>query len=233
VDPIVLPADPALDFPGGQMTVEAFVYVVPPPSGHAAERILSKYGHVGGDTRRGWEWIMLHDGRFQFRVNQAMPGPKGVQGDRTLNSRTPLRPKTWVHIATVFDRPNQRMRLYIDGKLEAERKILDAPIRCTPDQDLVLGRYGDGSVTSEFHGKLDELRLTAAALEFDAPPTKPYTGREPATVALYHFDDLPDGATMPNNASGSPLQSRMRVPASYHLDESMPSFGRALRMNVR
>ena len=76
------------------------------------------------------------------------------------------------------------MRLYIDGKLEAERKILDVPMRSTPDQDLVLGRYGDGRFPSEFYGKLDELRLTAAALEFDAPPAKPYTGREPDTVAL-------------------------------------------------
>jgi hypothetical protein len=215
------------------MTVEAFVYVVRPPFGHAWERILSKYNHVGGHSRRGWEWIVLSDGRFQFRVNQAEPGAKGVQGDRTLNSRNHLPSEQWVHIATVFDRPNQRMRLFVDGKLEVERKTLDAPIRCTPDQDLILGAYGDGSVTSEFHGKLDELRFTAAALEFGAPPAKPYTGREPDTVALYHFDQLVDGTTMPNGAAATPLQSRMSFPAGDRLGESTPGFGRALRMNVR
>jgi hypothetical protein len=215
------------------MTVEAFVYVVRPPCCHAWERILSKYNHVDGHSRRGWEWIVLSDGRLQFRVNQAEPGAKGVQGDRTLNSRKPLPSEQWVHIATVFDRRNRRMRLFVDGTLEAEGKIPDLPMRSTPDQDLVLGAYGDRSVSSEFYGKLDELRLTAAVLEFDAPPAKPYTGREPDTVALYHFDQLADGATMPNGAAATPLKARMSVPVGDHLGESMPGFGRALRMHVR
>ena len=228
VGPAVLVADPLLDFPGGEMTVEAFVYVAPPPAGYTWMRILSKYDHAADDTRRGWEWFLLRDGRLAFRLNQAKPGAQGAQGDRTLNSREPLPLRKWVHIATVFDRPNRRLRLYITGKLDTERPIPDVPLRRTPDQDLFLGRYG-GYGSHVFHGKLDELRLTAAALEFEAPPEKPYTGREPNTVALYHFDDLIDGATAPNATPDSRLRSRLRVPGDDSLSESMPGFGRALR----
>ena len=53
VEPVVVPADPSLDFPGGQMTVEAFVYVIRPASAHPGERILSKYNHLGGDNTQG------------------------------------------------------------------------------------------------------------------------------------------------------------------------------------
>jgi hypothetical protein len=229
VGPTVLGSDPLLDFPGGRMTVEAFVYAVPPPPGHTWMRILSKYNHKADGTRRGWEWNVLQDGRLQFRVNQALPGAEGMQGDRALNSTKPLPLKKWVHIATVFDRPTRRLRLYVDGKLESEREIPDAPMRRTPDQDLLLGRYGDGG-SRRFYGKLDELRLTAAALAFDAPPTEPYTGREPDTVALYHFDELIDGSTVPNAVPHSRLRSRLRVAGDDRLSESMPGFGSALNV---
>jgi hypothetical protein len=221
--PAVLPADPCLDFPGGRVTVEAFVYVEAP----VAARILSKYAHRGGDSRRGWEWNMLPDGRFRFRVNQ------GAYGERTLLSKEPLPRREWVHVATVFDRPNRRMRLYVDGELAVEREIPDAPIRATPDQALFLGRYG-GSDTALFRGRIDELRLTAAALEFEGPPRKPYSGRERSTLALYHFDELIDeGSVAPNAARKSKLRSPLRIPGEGCLGESLPGFGRALDLPAR
>ncbi|MBT4818977.1 MAG: hypothetical protein HON70_24930, partial [Lentisphaerae bacterium] len=101
------------------------------------------------------------------------------------------------------------------------------PLRPTPDQDLYLGRYG-GADMHPFYGKLDELRFSATAREFDGPPDKPYSGDDPETVALYHFDERDDDATTPNAVQGSPLQSRLRVPDDRPLSESRPGFGRAL-----
>ncbi|MBT5608583.1 MAG: hypothetical protein HN742_12945 [Lentisphaerae bacterium] len=225
--PAVLAADPALDFSEGRMTVEAFIYTFPPPRKKAWTRIMSRYDHSPDGAQRGWEWAVLPDGRFRFRLNQPAPGTNGAQGDQNVDSQEPLAESTWIHIATVFDRPNRRLRLYLDGVLAGERKIPDLPLRPTPDQDLYLGRYG-GADMHPFYGKLDELRFSATAREFDGPPDKPYSGDDPETVALYHFDERDDDATTPNAVQGSPLQSRLRVPDDRPLSESRPGFGRAL-----
>lgn len=229
VGPAVLTADPLLDVPDGRMTVEAFVYAYPPPRGSTWMRIMSKYDHPADGTKRGWEWAILPDGTFRFRVNQAKPGASGAQGDQVIDSPEPLPVETWVHIATVFDRPARRLRLYLDGALSGEREIPDLPMRPTPEQDLYLGRYG-GSDTHRFYGKLDELRISSAVREFRGAPTRPYVGDEPNTVALYHFDERADEVTTPNAVPDSLLRACMRIPGENRLTESMPEFGRALRI---
>lgn len=225
----ILGDDPLLDFPGGQMTVEAFVFASGAPDRHSAPRILSKYSHDQDNALRGWEWMLLGDGRFRFRVNQVEPGAAGKSGDRTLDSREPFPLRRWVHVATVFDGPNRRIRLYLDGQLAAGGSIPDWPLRRTEGQDLYLGRYGGGSM-QVFSGMLDELRLTAAALEFTAPPAAPYAGDEGKVVALYHFDSLVDGTTVLNEVGGGGVRTALRGLGDNLLGESMPGFGRALSL---
>jgi hypothetical protein len=226
--------DPALDFKGGEMTVEAFFK--PDAAGYKRwQRVLSKYNHENDNLERGWEWIVLPGGRFRFRLNlcgdaPALCGDAPAAGTEiTVELKAPLAAGEWTHVATVYDRPKREARLYLDGRLEASRPFPDLPLRSNPDQDLVLGRYA-GASTGYCQGLLDELRISTVAHTFDAAPRTPYTGLEPGTLALYHFDALVEGVTCVNSASGSVLRTALTRLETARLEEGMPGFGKALRL---
>src|SRR5690606_27586255 len=92
-----------------------------------------------------------------------------------------------LHVATVYDKENAELRLYLDGQVIAQRAITPLPIRINRDQELYLGRYG-GADAHRFPGMIDELRIVGEAIDFTGRPEKPYLGTEAHTVALYHFD---------------------------------------------
>jgi hypothetical protein len=218
--------DPALDFAGGAMTVEAFVK--PTASGNKDwQRILSKYDHENDHQARGWEWIILPGGRFRFRINLQSAGAWGAGQDVTVDTKAALPSNRWTHVATVYDRPTRELRLYLDGKEEAKRTIPDLPLRSNPDQDLVIGRYG-GSAVGYAEAMLDELRISAEARVFTEAPRAPYTGTEPGTLALFHFDALTDGATCANSVPRSALRAALTGLDASRLEESLPGFGNAL-----
>ncbi len=224
----VLMHDPALDFRQGEMTVEAFLK---PAAGGMKEwqRVLSKYDHENDHVARGWEWIILPGGRFRFRINLQASGKPGAGLDFAVDSKAVLPSNQWTHVATVYDRPKRELRLYVAGKLEARCSIPDMPLRSNPDQDLVLGRYG-GSAMSYAEGLIDELRISTVARSFTEAPRAPYTGAEPGTLALYHFDALTDGTTCANSVPRSALRAALTGLDGSRLEESLPGFGNALRM---
>jgi hypothetical protein len=220
--------DPALDFAGGEMTVEAFVK--PTASGNKDwQRILSKYDHESDHQARGWEWIILPGGRFRFRINLYASGDPAHGHEVALDTTAALPVGKWTHLATVYDRPNREVRIYVDGKLDVRRAIPDKPLRSNPEQDLVIGRYG-GSAVGYAEAMLDELRISAAARTFTAAPSAPYTGTEPGTLALYPFDALTDGATCANSVPHSVLRVALTGLDASRIEESMPGFGNALRL---
>lgn len=217
--------DDALNFPGGQMTVEAFVNPSRlPETQYQTFRILSKYAHIGNDVYRGWEWILDHQGRVSFRVNQAPPG-----NEYTVQTSASIPTNRWTHLATVYDGARGEIRLYVNGQLDTRRPITHFPLRINREQDLFIGRYG-GEDSSNFEGRLDELRLTAEALSFTAPPARPYSGGEPHTVALLHFDELASGSRFPDFAQGQHHDFHLLYGGSEVLVESLPGFGKALRI---
>jgi hypothetical protein len=231
--PARIPDAPALDAPGGAMTVEAYLNVDAPDGAPSAARVMSKYNHLAGDEGRGWEIQLLPDGRAVFRTNQVSEDGEGV--DRQVESETPLPLNEWVHLAAVFDRPERRIRLYVDGRQAGEREIPDLPLRRTADRDLMIGRYGDPrSIVMDFRGRIDELRIVDRALTFHGPPDRPYTGREPGAVALYHFDERGADGTASNAIPGSPVGAVRGVTerGERRLVESLPGFGRALGMKL-
>ncbi|HPO36778.1 MAG TPA: hypothetical protein PL176_02110 [Kiritimatiellia bacterium] len=220
--------DPALDFSGGEMTVEAFVK--PGRNGYKDwQRLLSKYNHENDHLERGWEWIILPGGKFRFRLNLHDGSGTGAGADVTVDSGAPLAAERWTHVATVYDRPRREIRLYLDGRLEARRAIPDQPLRSNPDQDLVIGRYA-GSAMSFASGLLDELRISTVARTFEGAPRAPYTGQEPGTLALYHFDALTDGSTCANSVPASRLRSALKGLDAAALEEGQMGFGHALRL---
>lgn len=214
-----------------QITVDAYIYVNNLPEGHqGTPRILSKYSHFEGDRHRGWEWILTPTGHIQFRVNQASQA-KGMGGDVTLDSSSRLPIREWVHVATVYDAPNGELRLYIDGKVSATRRIANLPMRPTPGQDLYLGRYG-GQDSHQFDGMIDELRITGEALTFSTKPSHPYTGHEPNTIGLYHFDQV--GPTFVVTNSSDPVRLPLKVVGGGDslLVDSLPAYNRAFDMST-
>lgn len=229
VEPLpVLTHDPALDFAGGEMTVEAFLKPKKDKA-KAWQRVLSKYNHEDDHLARGWEWVILPDGRFRFRINLWASGDPSAGLDVTLDSPGALPAGRWTHVATVYDRPQRELRLYLGGRLAARRAIPDKPLRPNPDQDVMIGRYG-GTAMSYAEGMLDELRFSTVARAFTEAPRAPYTGLEPGTLALYHFDVLTDGATCANGVPKSPLRSALSGLDASRLVEGMPRFGNALRL---
>jgi hypothetical protein len=229
--PVVISAVPALDAPDGELTVEAFLYFDPPYEHPITSRVLSKYNHAPGgsgspdDSRRGWEINTRHDGKLEFRVRQQGASDQTLATDRKI----PLR--EWFHVACVYDRPNERMRIFLDGKPAGEMAIPDLPVNPTPDQDLVLGRYGNTrSIIHDFHGRIDELRISNTARTFDAPPSRPFDGSEPGTIALYHFDERTDDGTTPNSAAEPAAEPATGISAdgTRRLVDSLPGFGSAL-----
>ena len=220
--------DDALNFADGEMTVEAFLKVNPDRF-KEWQRVLSKYDHENDNQARGWEWIILPDGRFRFRINLCEPNTREPGQDIALDTKEALPVGQWIHIATVYDRPNCELRLYVNGKQVVRRSIPDKPLRSNPDQDLAIGRYG-GSALGFAEGMLDELRLSSVARTFTEAPRIPYTGKEPGTLALYHFDMLVDGTTCANSVPHSALRSALTGIDGSKLEEGLSGFGSALRM---
>jgi hypothetical protein len=227
---VVIPHGDALCFPAGRGTVEAWIRLAGLP--RAAEgwpRVLSKYDHEDGGRHRGWEWIVMPDGRFRFRVNQQTPDKAVAGQDATVDSRRPLPVGRWLHLATVFDQPGRQLRLYVDGRLDQTKTIPAWPLRRNRDQDLYLGRYG-GSDSQRFSGLIDELRFTAATLEFTAPPSCPYGGTEPDTVALYHFDAWLNDRTLPEARGAAGAAARQVGSSAEVLAPGAAGFGLALKL---
>lgn len=209
----------ALDFPGGKMTLEAFLN--PADTSSISQRVLSKYDHTENGTNRGWEWIILPGGQLSFRVQQ-------IGGESVLTSNTVLPVGEWTHVATVYDAANNQMRIYIDGQLDSVLDIDGTSLNPTPEQDLFIGRYG-GADFLIYEGLIDELKITADALTFNSAPTQPYTGLEPDTLALYHFDELVDGSLL--NAVGGTIQdASLLAGGEQALVDGPLGFGRALNI---
>jgi len=219
-----------LCFPNGRMTIEAFIYL----NNRRIEpdryfRILSKYNHIEQGRHRGWEWNIYPNDHFVFRVNIMSPDSNS-NGDILLESRQALPLGEWIHVATVYDLPNRRMRLYLNGKLDNEKIIPTFCPRVNSSQDLYIGRYG-GQNSHVFDGMIDELRISADALDFNSPPTSPYRDGEPNTICLFHFDNLTigDAPRFPNN-SGQNGSAKLLGGGEEVLTKSLPCFGKAFSL---
>ena len=219
-----------LCFPAAKMSVEAWIRPEAPTPGRWM-RILSKYGHTAEGREvlslRGWELSIKDTRELMFR---AVPARDDCAAPWvSITSKTKLSVREWTHVACVLDGPGGWLRLYINAALDAERKVRVPRLQVNPKQDLYIGVYG-GYDQHFFRGLIDEVRLTAEALRFDAAPTKPYRGKGSSTVALYHFEhQLPNGVIQDAAAAGRhPL--RLLDGDLPALAPSKPGFGMALRL---
>ena len=156
-DTFVVPNSGGLDFSNfGEFTIEMFVYPDFSGSGQV-RRIFSEYVYAymyiaGDDT--------LHAGRKW--------GPGDWTQNRTNLTLPDLPPDAWSHVALVWDAnaSGDRLKLYVDGQLVASDTGTDA---ATLDSTagFAIGGYQRevGSRAQFFLGRIDEFRLSDAALE--------------------------------------------------------------------
>ena len=212
----------SLEFGRRDITIEALVYSSEAPAEFDKRwpRIMSRYDHVDGDRMRGWEWILLPDGTFRFRVHfAATPSGSGKEVALSTSALFPVR--RWVHVATVIDQTHREIRLLFDGKVVAQTACPDLPVHATPGLELWLGRYG-GSGTQVFQGRIDELHLHTGTEILGSTKRPSIPG--PGTLILCHFDRLEDDSRLP----ALPPPREVFLMGNGGLAESLPGFGKAL-----
>lgn len=130
----------------------------------------------------------------------------------TLCGDVPIVDGQWHHVAIDRRRSDGRMRIWVDGTLDASVDGPDGdlsypddgvPTSACPlglcdysDPFLVLGAEKHGYPDISFTGRIDELRASRV-LRYDATFTPPSVPFQPDgdTVGLYHFDGDPIDAT--------------------------------------
>lgn len=119
----------------------------------------------------------------------------------TLQGKTQIADNKWHHMALTRNGSSGEIRLYIDGKLDAEGRgpagavnYLPGRSSSYPDSDpyLVIGaeKHDGGGAYPAFNGFLDELRISNSIRyenEF-SPQLSPFKADE-STSALYHFNE--------------------------------------------
>lgn len=148
--------------------------------------------------------------------------------DYTLCGGTDLRDGAWHHVAVERRASDGRMRVWVDGVLDAEGPVSGGPTGdmsypasavpgpyCSPDGGsgaqscensdpyLVFGAEKHGFSGINYSGWLDEVRLSNV-LRYASPfppPDAPFTP-DASTLALYHFDEG-SGTSVGDDSGGS------------------------------
>jgi hypothetical protein len=100
-----------------------------------------------------------------------------------------LQPKTWHHLAGVYD--GSELRLYLDGALVARDDAGKTRTRNTLPLLIGADVDGNGRPTSPFDGRIDEVRLSSIArYEGENATLERRHESDASTVLLFHFDAL-------------------------------------------
>lgn len=120
-----------------------------------------KPARLGGNgyliSKYGWNIYIGSDGIPRFESRSAA----NTAWD-TLPAKTPLKPGEWSFIAAVFDPESDKLQIYLNGELSAERARVDGALGAVDAYPLQLGQY-TASNTQSFAGRLDEIRIYARA----------------------------------------------------------------------
>jgi len=148
--------DPAAQFnwlPGQSITMEAIVSTSSSGPSSTGGDLLAKQGASPGE----WYWRITQTGTLRFSANDGT-GLKSAAGTRNLSDGQ------WHHVAAVYDGTLKQMRVYSDYVQDG------APVPTTftaiignTNESLFIGAQQNGG--AHFYGAIDEVRVTAAALD--------------------------------------------------------------------
>ncbi len=153
---------------------------------------------VFGDGDHGDFGVSVTGCRLAFGVSAGAAGT-------TICGGTDVADGAWHHVAVTRRRADGRLRIYVDGVLDAagaggvgpDRDVSYRDGRPTayPDSDpfLVLGaeKHDAGPGFPSYRGYLDEVRLSTVERYTATTFTRPLDafGPDPGTAALYHLDE--------------------------------------------
>jgi glucose/arabinose dehydrogenase len=173
---------------------------------------------VYGAGAHGDYGVSLTGGRVAFGVSAGAVG-------NTICGATVVADGVWHHVAVTRQKSNGRLRIYVDGVLDAEG---DGNVGSNADVSyqnglvtghewdpyLVIGAEkhdADPSTYPSYRGWIDEIRLSTTQRYTDARFTRPFSpfSSDGCTAALYHLDEG-TGDTI-GDASGGGSSGRRRV----------------------
>lgn len=110
-----------------------------------------------------------------------------LANSQALYSNSPVPKDEWVHVASTFD--GQFMRLFIAGKMVAERAMRGRPAQLGYQNIAIGGNNCCSGYYEVFNGLIDEVRIsnTTRYLDSFVPPSEPFKP-DSATLLLVPFD---------------------------------------------
>lgn len=144
---------------GNELTVMAWVrWSIDPADGHSWANIVTSNATTGsGDN--GQFWLQHSQDNDAFEI--------AVQTDEVRRfqlSDTVPQQGIWYHVAGVYDGPNERLRLYVNGILEGHRSIQGSSVAAAAGNATHIGRWSRPGYR-RFTGDIDEVRAFTRALD--------------------------------------------------------------------
>lgn len=139
-----------------------------------------------GSDQLGYHLVLDKSGKAQLRLGFGQDPYVATTLDSVNDGR-------WHHLIAEMDRRNNKVRIYIDGKLDRvkEKGVLEKTASLTNLDDFTVGRLSTKEA-GFFHGKIDFLRVSQGTLadaettieelyswQFDGPFLKDFFGRKP------------------------------------------------------
>jgi hypothetical protein len=228
--PIDAPARPA-DVGSTDFTLEWWMRALPGENASDAVGCDANDGWIYGniifdrdvyfDGDHGDFGVSLTDGRVAFGVGADSNG-------NTICGGTDVADGVWHHVAVTRRLSDGRLRIYVDGVLDAEgpgnvgggRNVSYRDGRTTsyPNSDpfLVIGaeKHDAGAEYPSYRGWIDEVRLSRVQRYTGASFTRPFSPFVPdgSTAALYHFDE--GSGDVVGDASGGGSHGTLKVGGS-------------------
>ncbi len=167
---------------------------------------------VYGSGEHGDFGVSLTGGRIAFGVSVGSSG-------NTICGTTSVTDDVWHHVAVTRRRSDGRLRIYVDGVLDAEgsgnvgsnRDVSYQDNRATThplsDPYLVIGaeKHDAGAAYPSYHGWIDEVRLSTIQRYTGTAFTRPFSlfSSDGSTAALYHLDEGTGDAVTDSSGGGS------------------------------
>ena len=189
-------------------TLEAWIYQISQNYWHNA--IIVKRTR---ESQSGWFWatrgeVFPPTGHLFFQISGG--------NDPLVESSTTIPLKIWTHVSVVFTKADQTVKMFINGRLDAQK--LDMPIpNPTTTATLRIGTDSPGvdEHLHKFHGEIDEVRIWNIARsqeEIQATMDAKLHGDEEGLVGYWNFDDGTADDLSPYGNNGTLMGDAQIIP---------------------
>ncbi len=148
---IQIPDQPHLNFDESSFSI-AFWMKAPPELGAGSFYIFHKgtFNTQNGGTGH-WHGLEVKEGLIRYAVDDDI-----TKTDVTIDDNSPFFTDEWVHVVTIRDTENDKLKIYLNGELMAEKQDgTNAPIGNS--FPLLVGNNYD--LNSPYKGTLDDFRI--------------------------------------------------------------------------